>query len=123
MKNRSSQTGLGLVFFMVVLALIGAGGLAGWVIGKPYMDAAAVRNLAKEALRQAKMEPTMTEIEIRQGMFNNINIQGFPIKFDDIVLRPVGEGTYELEVDMTREIPLWEDASLLLNLVVVEQTQ
>ncbi len=122
MRSPSRQKGFSLMFFMVLFALLGAGGVAGWMIGKPYMDAATVEHLAEEALKQAKLEPTMTEVEIRQSLFNNINVQGFPIEFSDIILRPIGEAEYEFEIDMTREIPLWDRASLVLNLIVTAQT-
>lgn len=122
MNTRSRQQGLSLLLVMFFLLLLGGGGLAAWMIGKPYMDAATVKHMALDVLQQAKTEPTLSELEIRQRLFNNINVQGFPITFDDIILRPIGEGTYEFEVDMSRTIKLWDTGSLLLNLDVKAET-
>lgn len=110
------KNGFSLPALIIGGAILSVGSLLGWQIGKPYMDARVVAELARNTLKEASDAGMSSEVEIRQKLFTKINVQGFRIPFESIEIRPLGGGEYELEVDMTTRVALWEGAAIVLDL-------
>lgn len=120
---KRSLRGLSLTWVLIGGAIIGVGGIYGFKIGKPYMDTATMRGMVQRTLEAAKQEPNLGPAEIRQRIFTNSNVQQLGADFDAIDVTPSGQGRFEVTVDMTRKLPLWKSATLVLELKVAEQTK
>lgn len=110
------KNGFSLIMLIILGALVGVGGIFGFKIGKPYMDAATVQGQAEAVMREIQANPANSEIELRQRLFNRLNVQGISLKFDNIQLKKQDGEIVGFEVDLPTEIKLWENAYLVLEL-------
>lgn len=120
---KRSLRGFSLTWVLVGGAILGFGGIYGFKVGKPYMDAATMRGMVERTLEAAKQEPNLTAAEVRQRIFTNSNVQQLGADFESIDVNSAGQGRWEVTVDMTRKLPLWKNATLVLELKVAEQTK
>lgn len=120
---KRSLRGLSLMWVLVGGALLGFGGIYGFKVGKPYMDTASMRGIVERTLVAAKQEPNLSSNELRQRIFTNSNVQQLGADFDAIRVKSASPGHWNVTVDMTRKLPLWKNATLLLELKVEEQTK
>lgn len=121
--SRSKLRGFGLLSVVFGGFILAAAGFGAFFVGKPYMDASLVRGLTKKVLEEARLEPALTEGEVKQRLFMKMNIQNLKVSYDNITARTQGAGLWEITVDMPAKLPLWKDAFLLLELSVTEQSQ
>ena len=110
------KNGFGLIMLVIMGALIGIGGIFGFKIGKPYMDAQTVKAQAEAVIREIQSNPANSEVELRQRLFNRLNVQGVLLKFENIQLKKQDGEVIGFEVDLPTEIKLWENAYLVLEL-------
>lgn len=120
---KRSLRGFSLMWVVVGGLLIGIGGIYGFKVGKPYMDAASMRSMVQRTLEAAKQEPNLNANDIKQRIFTNSNVQQLGAEFDAINAVTSGQGQWDVTVDMTRKIPLWKNATLVLELGVNESTK
>lgn len=117
-----SIKGFSFTWLIIIAVVVGFGGIYGFKIGKPYMDAATLRGIVQRTLQTAKQDTDINVVEVRKRIFDNANVQQLGLEFDAIDAARRGPGQFEVNIEMTRKIPLWKDANLVLDLKIEEVT-
>lgn len=123
MISLRSKKGFSFAWLIVGGAIIGFGGIYGFKVAKPYMDAATMRGIVQRQLATAKQESDITVNDIHRRVFDNANVQQLGIEYDSIHVEKEAAGQFLVNIEMTKKIPLWQNANLVLDLVIDEHTQ
>ena len=114
--NRKNR-GFTLIQLVFVLLFLASAGFATFKIGKPYAEAKIMQGILNRTLQESvKDSNTFTEEDIAKKLFDRAVVQSIPLTIDRITVKRKGIEDFDVHIDLTTSISLWNKASLVIEL-------
>lgn len=125
MNKEFMKTQRGFISFFNLLSIIILLGATvfSFKLFTPYYDSSVIQKSIRNTLIEARQNPDLLKSDLQMQIFNRLNIQQQMIPYDKIIIKSGPQaGTWNVRVDYVKEIPVWKNAKLVIDLTINETT-